>query len=711
MKLPCMGSEITDQTRAIFIFSDSQVDRCLEIGVAGHEKTILFPFRLDLCVRLESLGLTYHTPWKYISDRDRMWISGEGSRISRSWFEPFDHILNKLGISLPALDIYTLLFFFEDCEFVNLVTERFLDENPGITEVGFFSAADDVMLLHPKNTEVHSAIVAYLIQNRGLQVLDLGPSLVTVSSGSLPSVGNKSSALANKSHEEDIPIDLNQHVGIFTAAFNDWKHYATLLSRQGFRMTLFVSTPPVADLKTACNLDFSLNQRNIYVSDSFTMNQDRMSISEAAYRLFSTSSHPIYVNKPYIFRNSLLNYHFKHFFYNRWPRLSKLIDEHVRALAEDDPDKVLIPSVPVTESMLAFRVSKLMEIPVVLVPHSSNHFLSEPFNSAEATSLFMSSHVPHSRSGDASLHVTGSPRLYIESKEYPGLASQNENCEKLISARKNGLKVIFGITNGYVNSLFPFDNVAWCRLLETVFRVPDHLKEKVLIVIKPRMAWDCRELFELYLRVFSAENCVLILPGDTDFRKVVGLSDAALGLGAWTTGFIDVLDLKKPLLMVENSPNFFFGEPDGMGGFPDGTMLSITSEQELWSTLEKILFDSEFATKLVALQQEQFRKSLPRKDVPDRLKQMMISVSRDRNPKCAEIFALLVNYMNLAEKLDQERRTFLTRMEKLDAVLCEKDAAIRKMRESRSWRLTKPLRLLTDLLRQIRKRAVKVEVN
>lgn len=76
-----MGIEITDQKRAIFLFSDAQVDKAIEIGLGGQEKTILFPFRLDLCVRLESLGLPYHTPWKYISDQDRMLVSAEGSRI------------------------------------------------------------------------------------------------------------------------------------------------------------------------------------------------------------------------------------------------------------------------------------------------------------------------------------------------------------------------------------------------------------------------------------------------------------------------------------------------------------------------------------------------------------------------------------------------------------------------------------------------------
>lgn len=701
MKLPCMGKKISDETRAIFLFSDAQVDRALEIGLGGQEKTILFPFRLDLCVRLESLGLPYHTPWKYISDRDRMWVSAEGNRISRSWFEPFDHLLQKLGISLPALDIYTLLFFFEDCEFVHLVTQRFLDENPGITEVGFFSPEHDVMLLHPKNTEVHSALAAYLIEKRGMQALDLGLSSITESSGSLPSEGNKGHPLIEPPVVQDIPSGFDQHVGIFTAAFNDWKYYATLLYGKGFRITLFVATPPVAELKKVHNINFSCSQRNIYVPNSFTPNQQTMDIFDKAYKSFASLSRSDFVDKPYIFRNHRLQNHFKHFFYTRWPKLWRMIDEHIVALAANDPDEVLIPSVPVTESVLAFKVSKLMGIPVVLVPHSSNHFLSEPFNSAEATSLFMASHVPNGRSGDATLHVTGSPRLYIQSKGNVGLATRDQNCRKLICAKQSGRKVIFGITNGYVNSLFPFDNIAWCRLLETVFRVPDHLKEKVLVVIKPRVPWDCRELFELYQKVFSAEKSVLILPGETDFREVVSLSDVALGLGAWTTGFIDVLDLKKPLLMVENSPNFFFGERDRLGDFPDETMLSIASEQELWSTIEKILFDSEFASKLVALQQEQFRKSFPREDVPERVNEMIRSVSRDRDQRFTEIFGLLANYRNRLEELEQDKYALQERVRKLNANLHEKDSFIKEMRESRSWRLTKPLRTVTDGMRRV----------
>lgn len=42
MKLPCMGTKIGYETRDIFLFSEAQVDRAVEIRFGGQAKTYVF---------------------------------------------------------------------------------------------------------------------------------------------------------------------------------------------------------------------------------------------------------------------------------------------------------------------------------------------------------------------------------------------------------------------------------------------------------------------------------------------------------------------------------------------------------------------------------------------------------------------------------------------------------------------------------------------
>ena len=608
--------------RACFILNESQLEAALSLGKSLLDGTVLVPLTLGLCARLEARGHRFDPFWNYYTLDDLIRIRGAAVDLRSAWHRCFSSLCRYKGVDVAEIDANTLQWFFRDSLFVHTVATRLFSRNPEIRECLVLSAGDVPMEFFGANHAL-SGVVAGACEARRIAVREsryngserpafdpLPESNVGLSCARTAGLLQRVRAVIPRSKRR-------ANIGVVTFAINGFMDYVRLLRGLGYDVTALMTRATPLMLPPLLRAGASIR----------TIAPRKASIEAGrfaeAYERFREGAADVHRAFPFLFRNRRLEYQFRHFFHNRWPRICDLIEGSEELLGRAKLDAAILCECDLIDVRIVFETLKKLRVPTITVPHGVVPVADDEWQypRTDGIGVMMSTHLPLLGREYDQARVIGSPRHYLRGngRQPIRLASKNLTLRKFWKDPE--VKKIFLVTDALSAGCLPFVEVgAHRRLLDRLLDIPDDLAPQVGLIIKPKTGYEDVLVYRNLADKKKHSDRIVVLRWGL-LTEVAEMCDIAIGIDVPTSGYFDVVLSNKPMLYVQSGPLLY-----PRTGIPEGVLCRLDSPEAVWEMVGRLLRDPGLRHSLQQSQRHELAKVFPVEDTSRRLGALVESV-------------------------------------------------------------------------------------
>jgi len=300
-----------------------------------------------------------------------------------------------------------------------------------------------------------------------------------------------------------------------------------------------------------------------------------------------------------ILANPYLDFHFRYYFLERWPRIAAFIQRVDDVLKRLTLDCLITSNLTDTENWALCEVVKRKRIPLIVGLHSGWPDPEALLPRADTVMLWSESQRKHlAHLGSAELSVTGA--LGYDEQIDPTPSSSGTEPSHVLAdlGVPPGRKVILVLTTNVNTGLFPVLDVdKHLATLAELFRVPLDLQGEVHVVAKTKPGFDHPQTYEL-IRETEALGSPVTISADAPLEEAVAVCDVVLLVNIPTTAYLDAIFRGKPLLFVSTVPIEYCGQPR----MPDGGVYTILTASEIWPIVRRVLLEPQFREEILRAQ-------------------------------------------------------------------------------------------------------------
>jgi len=602
---PC--GDLADLSPLMFLYQEEQVDLLQRYAPELLQASQLVALTLDVRTSLLKCHHRCHVPWDYLSADQLHRIRLDAEQLMREWFLPWNPCGRQDGIDIPFIDHETQKWFFREAIFIRelaTILFRRLEHVRHLVIPGSLRRPSVYYYGH----DTSGAILAYVAESSGIDVTLLRPPGHSLSERIRTHLGALKRTFSRSLPERTRPLASNGSsqlndagrrptVGVCIHGLAFHVELVRLLAESGFAVIVLllsdISRQSMAELgkyATIVNLAHAeSSQVDVAMQRGVEETWSRFAHARATYQgQFSE-----------ILANPYLDFHFRHYFLERWPRLATFLERMDDLLERLPLDCFITSNLTDTENWALCEVVKLKGVPLIVGLHSGWPDPEALLPRADKVMLWSESqrrHLAHLESAD--LNVTGA--LGYDEPIKPTLSFSGSTPHHILAdlGVPPGRKVILVLTTNVNTGLFPVLDVdKHLATLAELFRVPLDLQGEVHIVVKTKPGFDHPQTYELIRETEALGNSVTIAV-DTPLEEAVAVCDAVFLVNIPTTAYLDAIFRGKPLLFVSTVPLEYCGQPR----LPDGGVYRILTASDIWPTARRVLLEPQFREEVLRAQ-------------------------------------------------------------------------------------------------------------
>lgn len=508
--------------------------------------------------------------------------------LAQHWLQELGLNFSVADVDVAQLDASCQFLLFIHCVYVQSAALNLLRSVPGSCRINVASPVNPLPLDFYFDSDVSSAVLRFVLETNGRE-----PRLLWME--------KRDKCLFHQprplvlSEEQATPQETPQvakrpasrrwdhyRVGIVPATIAKEERYFDALRRLGCEIHTFVSAWSPHSEQFGNETRHRLTAADGLWSEPIAA--ELRGLREQLSRQAKHSSLPAC-----IIANPHLEFQWSYIFHQRWLAYANMI-MRAQAYAESQPLDLLIHSDHFTaEAAILAHVYRRKKTRVLVAPHSGwpvdpDWSLSHPSDFAIVASQSSAKRLA-AISGVSRTLVAGGELV----RPYESLrrTAQFPTAARGIRDTIGGRKLLLVMTNALELNSVPFTALAsHVRTLAKLALVPDRLRRHVYVAVrrKPGVFGDSAEMLH-ELCGFSSE--AISLADRLTFLEAVRLADCVVGVNIGTSGYFEILEENRPLLHVQTADTASL-QPD----LPPDIIPRIIREEEMWPTIESVLFDS-----------------------------------------------------------------------------------------------------------------------
>ena len=609
-----ISHDLFNPATLIFLHEEAQVDFLGQAAPEFLQNCRLIAATMDVQTKLADLKCSSVLPSYYLSFDERHRIRLESESLARSWFESWKAPLQCAGVNVAFFDQEALKWFFRDSLLLRELSRQLFRKNEIKNLVIPGCSQRPALFYYPNDTA--GAVLAYLAESYGAAVTLLCPKrsfAATRLSGYLNRRKQDLSRLFQRwftsDHKEPVsnkaPKALTG-VGVCIHGLAFHQEIVEFLSRSGYSVIVFLlygiphkareTLERFSTLVDICEEQPSAKEPTLHRATENAWREFRRQAQSGSLRRY-----------PELFSNPYLDFHFRHFFFERWPRLGTWIRQMEKALQGIKLDCFIASNLADAENAFLCQLMKRRKIPVLVGLHGG-------WPGPEALQLI---------DADKALLWGYSHRQLVgqglsTSLEVTGTIGYDQPLDRELSPSRKAeilselgvpptAKIVLVITNAVRSGLFPLLDVEkHLAVFAELFRVPPSLRPRVHVLVKCKPGWDLPRTYERIVETEGAADCVTVVT-DVPMRDVVAASEVAVIVNLPTTAYLDPIFHAKPLLFVNTVPV----DSCGQAHMPEGSVYTVLSKADIWPTLRRVLEDPTFRENVTRQEWEFVARDMP----------------------------------------------------------------------------------------------------
>jgi len=629
--------DMADLSTLMFLSQAEQVD-CLERYAPELLQTCrLVALTLDVRTKLLELGRPCHVPWDELRLDELHRLRLDAEDLMRQWFLPWESCSRQAGIDIPFIDHETQKWFFREALLVRELARRLFSRLPPVRRMIICGP-----LFRPSvyyyASDTLGAVTAYIAESSGIEVTMLCPpgrsllgrmrtdlaALARAFLRRLPGPGRLNSGNGRYGRPVN-DAGGRPTVGVCIHGLAFHAELVKLLSGSGYAVIVFL----LSELPRHAMAELGGDATIVNLSDEIASRavKEMRHGAEGAWSRFTDAQSSYSGQFSEILANPYLDFHFRHYFLDRWPRIAAFLQRADRVLEGLALDCFITSNLTDTENWALCEIAKRRKIPLLIGLHSGWPDPEALLPRADGVMLWSESQRKHlANRVAAAVSVTGA--LGYDDLRSPDVFSHETGREEILQ----GLgvpprrKVILLLTANVSTGLFPVLDVdEHLSTLAHVFRVPDDLRGEVHILVKTKQGFDHPRAYE-QIRAAEGVGDLVTIVSDVPLEKVVTACDAVLLVNIPTTAYLDAIFRSKPVLFISTVPIEYCGQPQ----MPDEGISRILTAAGIWPTVRRLLLNPPFREEILRAQRAFHESDMPLGQARRNILEMVESACQQR---------------------------------------------------------------------------------
>ena len=606
-----MGSQscrdLADLRPLLFLYQTEQVDLLLRYVPELLQESQLVAVTLDVRTRLLKINRRCHVPWEYLCLDTLHRIRLDAEKLMREWFLPWNSHSRQGGIDIPFIDHETQKWFFREAIFVRELARTLFSKLECVRHVVISGPLRRPSVYYYDN-DTPGAMLAYVAESAGIDVTLLYPPGHSLSGRIRTHLGALKRAFFRSLPETAWPLASNGFsppndagrrptVGVCIHGLAFHAELVRLLRESGFAVIAVLLSDITRQLRAELRKDATII--NLVCKGSSQINSAMQRTADETWSRFAHGRTAYQGQFSEILANPYLDFHFRYYFLERWPRIAAFIQRVDDVLKRLTLDCLITSNLTDTENWALCEVVKRKRIPLIVGLHSGWPDPEALLPRADTVMLWSESQRKHlAHLGSAELSVTGA--LGYDEQIDPTPSSSGTEPSHVLAdlGVPPGRKVILVLTTNVNTGLFPVLDVdKHLATLAELFRVPLDLQGEVHVVAKTKPGFDHPQTYEL-IRETEALGSPVTISADAPLEEAVAVCDVVLLVNIPTTAYLDAIFRGKPLLFVSTVPIEYCGQPR----MPDGGVYTILTASEIWPIVRRVLLEPQFREEILRAQ-------------------------------------------------------------------------------------------------------------
>lgn len=561
----------------------------------------------DVTTHLFELGYRSSLSEDCISGDLRQSIQTTAEVLTNTWFSKLQRYYSLCNVSAPWIDKNSQLWFFRDSLYVRTLFEQFIKKNSKIHRVlipgPLVTPCIDYM---PNDTPC--AVLAFLANKVGIDTylitknMPTSPLIVRVLRRVYRVMHNLVSTRQKNVLTSVVPtnpicgfaVNNQPKTAICVHGMAFAQDIVDTLIESGHQIVLIEISPIPEQLRNMVlkqGIVFDCRQNFTDLNDTETLQN-----CEVAWTSFKedTSQFPEY---PELFENSLLDFHFRHYFFERWPRLLRRVKQLDSYLDKYHYKCFLTSNLDDVENMAICSLFKEKKVPILAGLHSGWPDPVALFQLADVALVWSKFHFEAlSRIIETPIRAVGAIGFDISSEFIS------------TTVRKEAQRTVLFVGNGITTGLYPLvDSEMHLKALGVLFNVPKDLRNSCRVLVKTKPWFDHPHTYQVLRQQSYEPSSVLICDAEMTLKEAIKYADICVMVNVPTTGYHEVIMQSKPLVFISNTP---FTHP-GLPRLPTDQSLVIEDLTDVWPQLRKLLQEPNTLQNLVDMQKNIYDEDMP----------------------------------------------------------------------------------------------------
>ena len=581
------------EREAIVVTDKSQVEFLSSHANSSFEHCLLLP----LSLQAYAAGLRMHKRVRCYFDlidferckQDYRWIADQKAR---TWLSELGLRFDAEGIDLAEFDSPSQFLLFHLGAYLENAASAIADKLPETQTFYVVSSETPLPLEFYFDSDVQAGILQFALEQRGhcvRRILYTDRKLTFPAHAARPfaHTPDTDSMLISEEHS---PTGADIRVGFADAAVVNFRQILRDLQTLNREVILFRSTWGESLVFSG---QFARQYRLLDADREDTAQMaellDRLLISFRSRR--DQSSLP-----ECLIKNPYLDFQWEYIITRRWLSYINLI-HHAKSLTAQIPLRLFIHSdVFTAEGAILAHFYRQAGTTILVAPHSW-----WPCDKNWGTWKSSDSAIVFSKAAARQLrNKTTISKVFVvqgrRSSEYRSLIHGKFQAAAVNAKRAEigARKLVLVITNALELLSVPFTDLEpHFRALSTLARIPNQLHDKVLLAIRPK-GGPLGEDPVLYSRLCGFSEESVSFASELNLSACLDLADCAVGINVPTNAYYEVIERGIPLIHIQTTESVTY-HPE----LPPRIIRTISTHDEIWPTINAVLFDSLHGQRLI----------------------------------------------------------------------------------------------------------------
>ena len=596
-QLPCHAFSKQD---AVFLTDGGQIEFLKAASNASLNDSLLLPLSLHAYASILKMGLArLQSYFEFIDFAGcKRWYRNGALESSRTWLQELGLEFHIEGIDIAELDAACQFELFRNAVYINGTAERMIRANPEIETFHIVVAEDLLPLDFYFDSDVPAAVLRFVCERLGRPVRTIvmkqRPRYVIPGIPYRPAMNGQVNQMIADEEIAKIPRSSRPLVGFAPSTINNHRQIHDAIRKLSC---------PVIVLPSVWEMPHTFYDRrpesNQYIyrlsaADGEWSTEVSAQLENLRRQFFERRY--LSTVPSCIIRNPHLDFQFDYIFSRRWLSYANMIRRAACFIAKTPLDLFIHSEHFTPEGAILARLYRRRRTRIMVTLHSGwpadGDWASwDSSDSAMVPSKTCADQI-RELSGISDVFVTGPPttctyRSLLHGAVPPGNKRRADEHRKIVLLVTNALEL----------NCFPATALdSHFETLSFIARIPESLKDRVLMVIRTKPG-DLGENPILYRELCGFPSESLTFLDGLDFSQSISVADCVVGINLPTSGYFEILRKGVPLIHLQTADVISLA-PD----LPSEVIPRVTNLQEIWPTIEALLFDETQRRRLVEIQ-------------------------------------------------------------------------------------------------------------